>query len=364
MRPSEIRPGIRRLFRLGHTREAQRDADEEIRLHLQLRTDQLIRDGLAPGDARREAERRFGSIDDERDRFRSASLRRARRMHLREWFEGVAQDVRFALRTLRRDASFTAFAVAIVGLGIGAGATVFSLVNGVLLRPMPFRDPSRLVWISNIGDDGAAEWRLQVNHFLDLGRRSRALDGMTGYYAFYGVGDVVLGREGDTQRLTRVPVACNFFPFLGVAPAIGRSFSDEECVQGAAPAVVLTDRLWREGFSANPRIVGRTVLIDASPATVVGVLPRTFDFGSVFAPGTAVDVFSPFPLSEENSRRGNTLAAVGRLKPNVTVDQARMDLVALGKQLTAEFPRRNTLRPKVLPLGERVNGRVRPAPGT
>lgn len=361
MRRSQIRPGIRRLFRLGVRREAQREPDDEIRLHLQLRTDQLIREGMSPVDARAEAERRFGSIDDERQRFRLVSHRRARRMRSREWLDSIAQDLRYARRTLRRDAAFTAFALAIVGLGIGASATVFSLVNGVLLRPMPFRDPSHLVWIANVGDDGVAEWRFQVNHFLDVGTRNRSLDGMTAYFAYYGIGDVTLSRAGETQRLTRIPVACNFFPFLGVVPAIGRSFAEEECRFGAAPTVLLTDALWRQRFHADGSIVGRTITLDESPATVIGVLPSNFDFGSVFAPGTAVDLFSAFPLSEENNRRGNTLAVVGRLKPGVSIDRARTDLVALGKQLTAEFPRRNTLRPKVMPLDERVNGRVRPA---
>src|ERR1043165_6997709 len=95
--------------------------------------------------------------------------------------DSTLQDLRYTFRTLRRDAGFTTFAVLIVGLGIGASATVFSLVNGVLLRPMPFRDPARLIWISNIADDGISEWRGQVGHFLDIGTRSRSLDGLAGY---------------------------------------------------------------------------------------------------------------------------------------------------------------------------------------
>ena len=359
--PREIRPGIRRLFRLGVRRETRREADDEIRLHLQLRADQLMQEGLSPSEARAEAERRFGSIDEEREQFHAASEKRERRIRTREWLESIAQDLRYAFRTLRRDSAFTAFALAIVALGVGASATIFSVVNGVLLRPMPFRDPSRLVWISNIADDGVAEWRLQVNHFLDVGRRTRTLDGLTGYEAFFGIGDVTLLHAGETERLTRVPVACNFFPFLGVAPALGRSFTEEECAQGAAGTVMLTDALWRQQFGADASIIGKTVTVNAASATVIGVLPPSFDFGSVFAPGTAVDLFEPFPLSEETNRQGNTLAVVGRLKPNASIEQARTDLVALGKQLTQEFPNRNSLRPKVLPLDERVNGRVRPA---
>src|SRR5262249_55182756 len=150
-------------------RRTQQEADDEIRLHLQLRTEQLMREGLSPEAARAEAERRFGEVEEERSRFAHAARRREGRLQLREWLGSVRQDARYALRTLRRDAGFTVFALLIVGMGIGASATVFSVVNGVLLRPMPFRDPARLIWISNIGDDGVAEWRLQVGHYLDLG---------------------------------------------------------------------------------------------------------------------------------------------------------------------------------------------------
>ncbi|HEX4681089.1 MAG TPA: ABC transporter permease [Gemmatimonadaceae bacterium] len=363
MRSPEIRPGIRRLFRLALTTRhaAQRDADEEIRLHLQFRTAQLVREGMSPDDARAEAERRFGPVEEERARFAESARRRDRRAGIREWLDSVRQDVRYAVRTLRRDAAFTLFAVVIVGLGVGASATVFSLVNGVLVRPLPFRDPARLVWISNIGDDGVSEWRLQVDHYLDIGRRSRSLAGMTGYFAFYGTGDATLLTAGGTERLTQVPVACNFFPFLGVKPLIGRSFTTDECRFGAAPTVLLSEALWRHRFASDPGIMGRTLTIDDAPTTVIGVVPSASDFSSVFAPGMSVDVFSAFPLSEETNRNGNTLAAIGRLNPNVSVEQARAELVTIGRQLTAEFPRRNTIRPKVTALDERMNGHVRPA---
>ena len=282
MRTPEIRPGIRRFFRLAVQRDVPSDADDEIRLHLQLRVEQLVREGLSPEAARAEAERRFGSIDDERARFRNSARRRDRRLRLREWIDSVRQDVRYALRTLRRDAGFTAFAVLIVGLGIGASATVFSLVNGVLLRPMPFRDPARLVWISNIADDGVAEWRIQVANLLDLGARNRSLEGMAGYFAYYGTGDAMLLDAGGTQRLTRVPVTCNFLPFLGVTPLLGRSFTPEECRFNGPDAVLLTETLWRRRFASDPAIVGRTLTINDAPATVIGVLPASFDFPSVF----------------------------------------------------------------------------------
>lgn len=342
-------------------RRVQQEADDEIALHLQLRTAQLIAEGMSPEHARAEAERRFGSIEEERGRFRHVARRRESRARTREWLDSVVQDVRYGLRTLRRDAGFSLFATLILALGIGATATVFSLVNAVLLEPLPFRDPSRLVWISNVGDDGVAEWRLQVNHFLDLAARSRSLAGIAGYFAYYGIGDAALSSNGATERLTRVPVTCNFFPFLGVTPIIGRAFSAEECRFGAPSTVMLTAQLWRERFASDRSVVGRTIIINDAPATIIGVLPPAFDFGSVFAPGTHVDLFGPYALSDETNRNGNTLAVVGRLAPGVTVAQASRELVALGTSLTAEFPQRNTIRPRVVALDDRVNGKVRPA---
>jgi predicted permease len=360
MRTPEIRPGIRRLFQLA-VRHSDREADDEIRLHLQLRIEQLVREGWTPDAARTEAERRFGPVGEERVRLRRSVRRRDARFGAREWLDGVRQDIRYTARTLRRDAGFTTFAILIVGLGIGAATTVFSLVNGVLLRALPFRDPNRLVWVSNIGDDGVAEWRLQVSHFRDVAARSQSLAGLAGYFAYYARGDATVTNGSDTQRFTSVPVTCNFFSLLGVTPALGRSFADDECLPGGRPTVLLANDLWRRRFSADAGIVGRTITINQTPVTVIGVLPASFDFASVFAPGTDADLFVPFPLSDGNDRMGNTLASLGRLKPGVSVGQARTETVAIGQQLTAEFPRRNTLRPKVLPLDERINGRFRSA---
>ncbi|MGH7619372.1 MAG: ABC transporter permease, partial [Gemmatimonadaceae bacterium] len=359
--PSELRPGIRRLLRLVTRRSMQRDADEEIRLHLELRAKQLMSEGMSPAAARAEAERRFGDVDAEQRLSRASAARQERRFRWRDSLDLLRGDLRYALRTLRRDAGFTAFALAIMALGIGASATVFSLVNGVLLRPMPFRDPSRLVWIGNIGDNGVDEWRLQVAHLVDLGARSQSLAGFAGYYAYYSSGDAVLSAHGDTQRLTRVPVTCDFFPFQGITPRLGRSFTAGECLDNSAPTAMLTEKTWREQFASDPSIVGHTVTLNDRPVLLIGVLPASFDFAAVFTPGAAADLFVPYPLTEQNSRTGNSVAVVGRLKPGVSVEQARTELAAIGKQLTAEFPRRNTIRPRVLPLDEHVNGRFRPA---
>ena len=359
----EIKPGIKRLFQLAAKRdESIRDeADAEIQLHLRLRVDQLVREGWTPTAARAEAERRFGPIAEARGDLHKSAQRREERLRFRQWMDTVKQDLKYSIRTLRREAGFSTFAILIVGLGIGATATVFSVVNAVLLRPLPFSNPASLVWLSNIADDGVAEWRTQVSHFLDLKTRSQSLADLTGYYAYYGVGDSKFTWDGKTERLSSVPLACNFLPFLGVRPILGRSFTEEECAFNGPRTVVLGNSIWKTRFGSDPNVIGKRVVINDAPTTVIGVLPASFDFAGVFAPGTKIDLFSAFPLTEENNRRGNTLAAVGRLKPGVTIEKARAEITAIGKQLTNENPRRNTFRPKIVAFDERINGRFRPA---
>jgi len=140
----------------------------------------------------------------------------------------LAQDLRYALRTLRRDTGFAVFAIAIMGLGIGASSTVFSVVNTLLLRPLPFAEPDRLVWIANHDTAGMSGQTTQVNHMLDLRTQAQSLSAVAGYFAFYGVGDTLLGGGGEPERLSGVPVSDNFFQVLGVRPKLGRTFTETE----------------------------------------------------------------------------------------------------------------------------------------
>jgi predicted permease len=274
---------------------------------------------------------------------------------------GLLQDLRYALRTLRRDAGFTAFAILIVGLGIGASATVFSVVNTLLLRPLPFRDPARLVWIANHDTGGLSGATTQVGHLLDLRERSRSFSDLAAYFAFYGVGDNKLTGQGEPERLSGVPVSENFFPVLGVEPQIGRLFNADECKWRGPRAVLLSHGFWERRFVSDPGIVGRRLTLNDEPYTVIGVLPTWFDFAAVFAPGSHFDLYFPFPLTPETNRWGNTLAIVGRLKPGVPPAAAQAELTAVGRQIVHDHPERNDFEGKLSPLAEHVSGRVRPA---
>lgn len=283
----------------------------------------------------------------------------ARSTWMARWMSDLMQDLRHAFRGMRRDAGFTAFTILIAGLGIGASSTVFSVVNALLLRPLPFRDPGRLVWIAN-GDDWTAT---QTEHYADLRDLSRSFSDLAGWSGFYRPGDNELTGIGEPERLTSVPVTGNIFALLGVQPAIGRSFTTEEC-QGkysAPPAVLLSHNFWRRRFDADPNVVGRKLTLNNRPATVVGVLPASFDFASVFAPGIPVDIFVPWPLKDKSKPTGNTMKIVGRLKPGATVPGAQAELTMLGKQLESRHPERNPIVPRLVPLAQRVSGPVRPA---
>ena len=274
-------------------------------------------------------------------------------------FDDLIQDLRYTVRTLRRDAGFTTFAVLIAGLGIGASATVFSVVHTLLLRPLPFAEPRQLVWIANRDTSGLSGQTTQVGHMLDLRERTQSLSAVAGYFAFYGVGDNLLSGSGEPERLSGVPVSDNFFDVLGVKPQIGRVFNAEECKWKGPKAVMLGHGLWQRRFNADPAIVGTALILNDEPHTVVGVLPASFDFASVFAPGSHFDLYFPFPLSQETNRWGNTMAMIGRLKPGVTVEQARAEIRTIAGQIVAEHPERNGFQGNVKPLAEQVSGRVR-----
>ncbi len=271
----------------------------------------------------------------------------------------ILGDLRYSFRTFRRDAGFTAFAILIAGLGIGASATVFSVVNTLLLRPLPFAGPGELVWIANHRSAGLSGQTTQVGHMLDLRERTQTLSAVAGYFAFYGVGDTMLTGRGEPERLNAVPVSDNFFQILGVRPEIGRTFTADEVKFNGPKAVMLSHGLWTRRFASDPSIVGSTLTLNDEAVTVVGVLPGSFDFAAVFAPGTHFDLYYPFALSPETNRWGNTMAMIGRLKPGVTAAEAQAETQTIAAQLQRDHPERNSFEGFVTPLADHVNGRMR-----
>jgi len=274
-------------------------------------------------------------------------------------FDALFQDLRYTVRTLRRDTGFAVFAILIIGLGIGASSTVFSVLNVLLLHPPPFPQAERLVWVANHDVSGLSGQTTQVGYFLDLRQRNQSFSDLAAYFAFYGQGDNVLSGSGEPERLSGVPVSANFFPLLGVQPQLGRLFTADECQWHGPKAVLLSHGFWERRFASDPAILSRKLILNDEPYTVAGVLPATFDFASVFAPGSHFDLFFPFPLTPETNRWGNTLAIVGRLKPGIAVGAAQAEVRILAAQISAAHPERNAFEGKVSPLADHVSGRIR-----
>jgi predicted permease len=258
---------------------------------------------------------------------------RLRRLHASEI---LLQDLRYSFRTLRRDRVFASVAVLILALGIGANVAVFSVVNTILLRPLPFHDPQQLAWFAgNNGSGGLSDTTYQVLAYEAYQRSNRSFQELTAFVPYYSLSETKLIGAGEPKPVSFVWVAGNFFQTLGIQPALGRLFTPDESVKGGRPAVLLSYPFWQRQFGANPAIVGQSIRLDQDLVTVVGVLPATFDFGAVFAPGSKMDFFRP-AFMEDIRTWGHMLSVVGRLKPGVTVAQAQAECNILFPQLKGD----------------------------
>jgi predicted permease len=330
----------------------KRDADLERELHsdLELEEEEQRERGMSADEARYAARRAFGNPTLIREQTHA--------VWSWSWLESLGHDLKYGFRGMRRNAGSTVFVILILGLGIGGASTVFSVVQALLLRPLPFRDPEQLVWISN-----ADTYSTQTEHYSDLRDENHSFSDLAGWSGTYSAGNEESTGSGEPERLTGIPVTQNFFSLLGVEPVIGRSFTAEEGEgKYAAPsAVLLSYSFWHRRFASNPSVVGQKLTLNGKPAMVIGVLPASFDFGSIFAPGTAVDLFFPWPLTDKNEPQGNTMEIVGRLRPGITLASAQAELSVLGKRLVSQHPERNPVHPTLMALGQHVSGQVRPA---
>ena len=241
----------------------------------------------------------------------------------------VLQDLRYTLRTLSRDRGFTLVAILILALGIGANTAVFSVVNHLLLRPLPFPDADRLVWIAPPPTKcGLSCATYSTDAYDQFRTHTRSYQDVTGYFAFSGTDNLSLDLGGAPIPATSIDVIANFFQLLGVQAAMGRTFTAEDGRDGAAPVVLLTDAWWRRQFNSDRAIVGKSFDINGRQTTVIGVLPKSFDFGAVFSPGVKIDAITPLDLYGPPRDWGNIITMIGRLKPGATLAQARGDAEA------------------------------------
>src|SRR5689334_6596425 len=216
--------------------QEDREFSQELAAHLAMLVEEHQRRGLTLDQARRAARLELGGVTQLRE-----TQRDVRGLPV---MDSLLQDLRYAFRTLRRDRGVTLFAILIIGLGIGASATVFSVINALLLRPLPFRDAEHLVWISNGGDEVPVGWSIQASQYLDLKAQNRSFAELTAFNSFYSRGDIKLTGDGDPERLTGVAVAGNFFPLLDVQPILGRLFSADKSQPNGPPDVILSHAFW------------------------------------------------------------------------------------------------------------------------
>ena len=343
------------------------DVEDELRFHLEAKADDLVARGWRPDAARVEAERQFGDVRTVRHIGKRRGENMERRKRWSEYLVECKRDVRYTLRTLRNNPGYAAIAIVVLALGIGVNAAVFSVVNTLLLGPLPFADSQRLVWFTG-GKSIDAKVRAAaglsgrtytVDAYEEFTRNTQSFQAVTAYQTFYSSLQYKLTGSGEPRQLAVVEVAGNFFSTLGIQPALGRDFTQEECQKGGRSAVLLSNSFWKTQFAGDPAIVGKTVTVNDKQVTIVGILPAGFDFGGVFAPGMKVDVFVPAVMDFWRTW-GNTLAIVGRLKPGVSVTQAQDEADRL-------FPHLKKLHPdwyedyasELTSLKDHVSGKLR-----
>jgi putative ABC transport system permease protein len=324
----------RRYFRFWGP-DLDADLAEEFRFHLETEIERLVAGGMTPETARGEARRRFGDIEHYRRYCRGADLRRTGRERRTEVFTVLRQDLRYALRALRRQPIFTVIAALTLALGIGANTAIFSVVNSVLLTPLPYREPERLVLLWETMKDppmilvsypNYRDWRERTHSFEDIA-------------IYNGFREFNLTARGDPERVRGALASGNLFAVLGVNPALGRSITPNDDRPGADRVALLSDGFWRRRLGADSSVLGTSLMLDGIAYTVIGVLPPSMRLANrdVWIP---LGVFTDSPNYARANHPG--LLGIGRLKPGVTLQQMRTDLGAVAKQLEADYPADNT----------------------
>ena len=357
-----IRPGIRRLFQLPIRRRdlAEQDLDEEIQLHLELRVKELERHGLTPEAAWAEARRRFGPLEGTHRTLQRAAWRREKRMAAREWGDALRQDLRHGARQLLRNPGFALAAVLTVALGIGANTAVFSVVDGVLLRPLPYQHPERLVTLGiSSPSQGQALAPVTYPIYEEWVEQSRSFERLATYT--YTAHSVTGGSE--PAQVWAIAASSSLLDILGVELHLGRNFSREADHPGGPEPVLLSYAFWQSNFGGNPEIVGSTVELNGASHEVTGILPRRFEFPPPMRAGASalprVDVWVPVGTLGDLRERGGFFV-LGRLRPGFSAEQARADMSALEMQLSRSGAVED-IRIGVEALHEQVVGPIRPA---
>ena len=351
---SDIFFRLRSLFRRNRV---EAELDDELRFHFEQQVEKCIRSGMTREEARRQARLSVGGIDQVKEECREE--RGVQHM------ENLLQDLRYGWRMLVKKPAFTIVAVLTLALGVGANTAIFSIVNAVLLRSLPYRDPDRLVRIFfNEPGVGLRDVRFSKPELDDLQTRAGVFEDVTPIFE----GSENLTGAGQPERVEGINGSFSYFSMLGVIPQIGRFYGPQDFAPGFAPLAVISDGLWHRAYGADPNVLGRTIRIDNDPLTIIGVLPRGFRHPGPTTSGDA-EVFGaggfsgdPFPPPMRGTRI--LVSGIGRLKPGLTLAQAQARLTAMAAQLRhdfpADYPPQAQWTIEIQPLQETLVGKVRP----
>jgi putative ABC transport system permease protein len=327
------------------------DLDEELRAYVELVSAEKVRSGMSPGEAYRHTRREMGGVDQVRQRVRDV---RAGAL-----LEKLAQDVRFGVRTLAKNPAFSLVVMVTLALGIGANAAIFSVVDAVLLRPLPYIHPGQLVNLSeNEPKAGVSGAGMSWPAFTQLRDHNRSFSAIAGLATH----SLTLTGYGEPAEVSTVSVTADFFSLFGAQPLLGRALLAEDGEESAAPVVVLSENLWRSRFGADPNIVGRAITLDQRSFTVAGVMQASFRTPFV---GQKDQIW--IPLVEDplfggwRTRPPQThwLPAIARLRPGVSIAEAQAELQTIGAELAHQFPAESGWQPGIQPLQQVIVGDVK-----
>jgi predicted permease len=346
----KIRAFWMRLRGMMHSGQAEDDFGAELESHLQMHIEGNLRAGMSQEEARRDALIKLGGVEQTRQAYRE-------RVGL-PWLETIWQDMRFALRVLHKDLRFTAIAVLTLTLGIGANSAIFSIVNGVLLNPLPFPHPDQLIFLHE-SKPNFETGSISLPNFQDWRKDNHSFSTMAAFRGYY----FSLMGMGAAEQLDGQFMTSDFFETLGVKPILGRTFTRAEEQPGAGPVVLISQGLWQRKFGASPDVLGKGITLEGKSYTIIGVVPARFRI-SVFNLRNR-DVYVPIGQWKNpvlNYRdAGLGIRAIARLKPGVSIEQAKADMQRVTANLTRAFPDTDKdAGAKLVPLKEQMVGDVRP----
>jgi putative ABC transport system permease protein len=339
--PLRLAGRLRRLLLPFAGSARDRDMDQEMAFHLESITREYVQAGLSEAEAERRARERFGSVL--RLKERGHDIRRA------AVIEDLVRDFRLAVRGLRRSPGFTFAVVLTFALGIGANTAIFSLIDQVLLRPLPYPDGEKLVAVY---DSSRSRFSVSPANWLDWQRESRTMQSLA---AWMSIRPTLTG-VGETERLNGQAVSAEFFPVLGVAPLLGRAISPEDDRPMAPPVVVLSHALWQRRFGGDPAVIGRIIQLNETATTVIGVMPPGFQFLDL-----NTDHWQAFRLPRDVEWRrmsGRFMNVVGRIKSGVPLADARREMTSIAQSLAAAHVFNRNTTTTLVPLREELTGRV------